>query len=88
MQSTPPTLQKEATYYLRGNFIVSLLEIQRAMMLEMQHTQSKEAEDCGEEAVWQTILLVTMAETGKEKMLKSQRSEIILAFLKSCKLLA
>ena len=29
-----------------------------------------------------------MAETSKDKMLKSQRSEIILAFLKSCKLLA
>ena len=33
-------------------------------------------------------MLVTLVEINKEKTIKSQRSEIILAFLKSCKLLA
>jgi hypothetical protein len=43
MQSNTSALQKEASYYLRSNFLVSLIEIQRAMLLEMQHSQPKEA---------------------------------------------
>jgi len=44
MQSNPTLLQREASYYLRNNFLVSLIEIQRAMLIELQHTQPKEAE--------------------------------------------
>ena len=33
MHSTQPLLQKEASYYLKNNFLVSLIEIQRAMLL-------------------------------------------------------
>ncbi len=60
MQYNQLFLQKEATYYLRNNFLVSLIEIQRAMLVEIQHTQPKEAVEFGDEAVWQTIILVTL----------------------------
>lgn len=60
MQTNVAKIQKESTYYLNNNFLVSLIEIQRAMLVEMQHTQPKDADDFGDEAVWQTILLVIL----------------------------
>lgn len=64
-ESNIALLQKESGYYLKNNFLVSLIEIHRAMLLEIQHTQPKDAQEFGNEAVWQTILLVAMVETNK-----------------------
>jgi hypothetical protein len=34
-------LSKESSYYLQGNFLISLVDIQRSMMIEMKNTEAK-----------------------------------------------
>lgn len=58
------------------------------MLVELTKKNSKEANEYANEAIWQTICLIIFSEVNKEKTLKNQKSEIILSFLKSCKMLA
>jgi hypothetical protein len=82
LSSQALVLNAEAQYYLKNSFIFTLISINRCLFVEKMLNKDKHGIE-NSEIIWQTVLVVLLAESSRDKMTKSN-SEFVVTFLRNC----